>query len=120
MSGCHLPIQKNENNNCICVYCLDERLVKAEDELSYRNCMALENEREKIIKEIFEKHKDEIYKQVLNKFVYGITQTPHKCPVCEGTGKDKNRLVAEPYEESIKILVAAPCRSCDGKGILWG
>lgn len=51
------------------------------------------------------------------KFVY---RSPHKCPVCEGSGKDKNKLVAEPYDQTIKILVAPACHSCEGKGIVWG
>lgn len=55
-------------------------------------------------------------------YVYGSGLVPHKCPVCDGTGKvSRPPWVAGdvptwtdsgtgPYE----------CRACLGKGIVWG
>lgn len=37
---------------------------------------------------------------------------PHKCPVCEGSGKYSN-----PHGEE---GVANTCHGCDGTGIVWG
>lgn len=45
---------------------------------------------------------------------------PHECPVCKGKGKDKNKLIAEPYDQEIKIWVNPNCHACEGKGIVWG
>lgn len=44
---------------------------------------------------------------------------PHRCPACDGTGKDKSRLVAQPYDQEIKVLVNPDCHACEGKGVLW-
>ena len=40
------------------------------------------------------------------------SRKPHKCPVCEGSGK-----VAHPLTG---MLAAAVCQACEGKGIVWG
>ena len=40
---------------------------------------------------------------------------PHKCPVCEGTGKVPFNF----YNDTTGTGMMEPCRSCDGKGILW-
>lgn len=42
-----------------------------------------------------------------HKMVY---KTPHKCPVCEGSG-NKLYLIAQETHE---------CHACEGKGVLWG
>src|ERR1022692_714803 len=44
----------------------------------------------------------------------------YKCPVCEGKGKDKDKLVAVlPIDGSMHRLEQAYCDACEGKGILW-
>lgn len=37
---------------------------------------------------------------------------PHKCPICDGSGGTKHPLTG--------FLAASVCRSCEGKGIVWG
>lgn len=49
-----------------------------------------------------------------------FNKKPHLCPVCYGKGKDKDKLVAEPYDQAIKVLVNPDCHSCKGRGVLWG
>lgn len=49
-----------------------------------------------------------------------LRKEPFKCPVCEGKGKDSNRLVTESCDQQIKVLVNPDCKSCEGKGIVWG
>jgi hypothetical protein len=45
-------------------------------------------------------------------------KTPHKCPVCEGSGKlmtaNKNKDAYANY------AVETNCHACEGKGIVWG
>lgn len=43
---------------------------------------------------------------------YREKQTPHKCPVCEGSGG-----IAHPLVGSLALVV---CKSCKGEGIIWG
>lgn len=46
---------------------------------------------------------------------------PHKCPVCEGEGKNKNKLVMDGIVGPSTISMKNPeCNSCEGKGIVWG
>lgn len=52
---------------------------------------------------------------------YGQGQTPHKCPVCDGTGK-----VSRPPHVAGDIPTwsdngAGPyeCQPCSGSGVLW-
>lgn len=46
-------------------------------------------------------------------------QFPHKCPVCEGTGKNVHKLIpAEEVEKGIHKLVYPDCHACE-KGVLW-
>jgi DNA repair exonuclease SbcCD ATPase subunit len=41
-----------------------------------------------------------------------LRREPHKCPICDGTGKHAKVL---PSMSPIYL----DCKSCDGKGILW-
>ncbi len=43
-------------------------------------------------------------------------KTPHKCPVCDGSGKVKEKLSS--FVNGKEIL--CDCKSCEGKGIVWG
>jgi hypothetical protein len=46
---------------------------------------------------------------------------PFKCPVCDGEGKNKNKLVMEGVKEPSTITMKNPeCLSCGGRGIVWG
>ena len=42
-----------------------------------------------------------------------VGKRPHKCPICEGTGK------VQVAGNTTAILTTA-CHGCDGKGIVWG
>ena len=53
-------------------------------------------------------------------FREGYPKRPHKCPTCNGQGKNIDKLVAVPYDGTIHKLVEADCHSCEGKGVLWG
>ena len=48
---------------------------------------------------------------------------PHKCPVCEGTGKVPFNFYKDTtgtmYLYMNPIGMMESCRSCDGKGIFW-
>lgn len=47
-------------------------------------------------------------------------EKPHKCPVCEGMGKDKNPLVMGEITSPSTIYMKNPdCYVCNGKGIVW-
>lgn len=49
-----------------------------------------------------------------------IEKTPHKCPVCNGSGLVPSRFYSQsPYWGSTTIT-SNNCRSCNGSGILWG
>lgn len=87
------------NSECKCPQCLDKRISELKRKLEEQM---------------------EIFKCQFSAQHYRESKKPHKCPVCEGSGKDKNKLVAEPYDNNIKILVEPPCHSCEGKGIVWG
>lgn len=45
----------------------------------------------------------------------GDGKKPHKCPVCEGEGVNKNKLVL--VMDGVK---KPSCNSCDGTGMVWG
>lgn len=50
-----------------------------------------------------------------------LNKKPYKCPVCDGCGKDMNRLVMDGVKEPSTINMKNPaCISCEGKGIVWG
>ena len=62
-------------------------------------------------------------------YCYKEKKTPHKCPVCEGIGSNKPELRATMQSMSIdgvqckageSVFFKASCRSCEGKGVLWG
>jgi DnaJ-class molecular chaperone len=45
---------------------------------------------------------------------YSETKTPHKCPSCYGEGA---RQYNHPFDPQMKTET---CKSCEGKGIVWG
>lgn len=49
----------------------------------------------------------------IGNYCYREKQTPHKCPVCEGSGRYR-LATAQRLDDVID------CRTCDGKGIVWG
>lgn len=53
---------------------------------------------------------------------YKNTKKPHKCPICEGEGLNKSRLVMDAIlEQPSTISMKNPdCKACEGKGIVWG
>jgi DnaJ-class molecular chaperone len=50
---------------------------------------------------------------IKQKVTFG-TPTPHKCPSCYGEGA---RQYNHPFDPQTKTET---CKSCDGKGIVWG
>lgn len=42
--------------------------------------------------------------------------TPHRCPLCQGTGVDSTILVSD----HILNKKTDPCQGCEGTGIVWG
>ena len=48
-------------------------------------------------------------------------QTPHKCPVCDGTGLVSRPpgVAGEQREWTDNQTKPYSCRACDGKGLLW-
>lgn len=45
-------------------------------------------------------------------------KTPHKCPVCDGSRNSRGRYFDEFLRAGMETFIE--CKSCDGKGILWG
>lgn len=51
---------------------------------------------------------------------------PHKCPVCDATGKTKRRLTLKEFlgdywlalDDTGRVIV--DCHACNGRGVLWG
>ena len=41
---------------------------------------------------------------------------PHKCPICEGSGHDKNHIIKDSNWDF--AFTYASCNSCNGKGIV--
>jgi len=45
---------------------------------------------------------------------------PHRCPVCNGTGKVPNTFYTEYFTPGASLVLGlTPCRSCAGTGIVW-
>ena len=54
-------------------------------------------------------------------YKFNTKKKPHKCPLCDGKGKDTNRLVMDGVKEPSTINMKNPdCIACEGKGIVWG
>lgn len=54
------------------------------------------------------------------KYKASINRVPHECPVCEGEGKNKNKLVMDGIKEPSTINLKHPaCHACEGRGIVW-
>lgn len=53
---------------------------------------------------------------------FGENRKPHKCPVCDGTGKvSRPPWVAGDVDTWTDSQTGPyPCQPCDGKGIIWG
>ena len=45
--------------------------------------------------------------------------TPHRCPICNGSGQVDQSLYKPTGHGSIGPQVRVSCRTCDGKGIVW-
>ena len=46
---------------------------------------------------------------------------PHKCPICVGEGKNKNKLVMDQVIDPTLMSMKNPdCHACEGKGVVWG
>lgn len=53
--------------------------------------------------------------------ISNYSKKPHTCPLCDGEGINKNKLVLEDIRELSNITMKNPvCISCEGKGIVWG
>lgn len=52
-------------------------------------------------------------RQIINIYPTEQPKTPHRCPVCGGTG-----LVSKSHWESTSI-VPRTCNACGGSGIVW-
>ena len=53
-------------------------------------------------------------------FQFEEYKRPHKCPVCDGTGKDRTRLTCDTFGPGTHKLEHSNCNACEGKGIVWG
>lgn len=102
MSGCHVPTET-----------LEEKLERLEDnfkeiKLIYSNPLQQEIWQKNMLERLekLEQHFSGDYQLVAKKV------TPHKCPLCEGSGVDLLSIHPE--------LKKCNCRGCEGKGILWG
>ena len=121
---CHCKCHKVFGSDCICncrYFNVNETLENRIN-ICEQNYPSLWKRIEKLEKKL--NSFDEIYKACnraldILRFTDQVSKQPFKCPVCEGTGKDKDKLVAEPYDQSIKVLVNPHCKSCEGKGIVW-
>lgn len=54
--------------------------------------------------------------------VSSLQQTPHRCPVCNGTGMVSAGFYSRASDQPTSTAystVPETCRSCDGKGVLW-
>lgn len=50
-----------------------------------------------------------------------IRARPHKCPVCDGVGNITKEIHPKLAEfERLPTCLSIACKSCDGKGIVWG
>lgn len=80
------------------------------------------NVRKILFQELHEKVKvlENGFKQILNRLntIENFKKTPHKCPVCCGCGNDKGIAISNPNYKF--FMEYASCRSCEGKGIVWG
>lgn len=47
-----------------------------------------------------------------------VKKTPHKCPICDGTGNLKKATRENPNFDF--YVEYASCHACDGKGVVWG
>ena len=71
-------------------------------------------ERMKKLEKDFESKLDIDYKKWCQYFnEVNSKKTPHKCPVCDGSGRYR-LATAQRVDDVID------CRSCEGKGIVWG
>jgi len=46
--------------------------------------------------------------------------TPHRCPICNGTGLVPNGFYMPNGHGSTSAITPETCRSCNGTGIVWG
>lgn len=114
MSGCHdsdeftkikwLELEKDIEN------------INKDRSLFRRKISDLENKLKEL--ERFQDITDSQYKMLIK------NKKPHKCPVCYGEGKNQTQsAVCEPFEKRIIDSLGrhfTECKSCDGKGIVWG
>ncbi len=139
MYGCH-------KSDCLSACCVEfrskiEKLEKFHSEwkgmprYDLKECIDLVNEHNEKIKEL-EKRINEVLKISVKdycvlendiiKLQLGNNKKPHKCPVCGGSGalelesieecnKYKNKF--NTYDNGKPFIW---CKSCEGKGILWG
>ena len=56
--------------------------------------------------------------------VVGAGMIPHRCPLCEGSGKGPSVEYEFRGDDSTippgKYTSNAECRGCEGRGIVWG
>ncbi|HEX2549326.1 MAG TPA: hypothetical protein VHM20_05820 [Gammaproteobacteria bacterium] len=78
---------------------IQEYIIKMERHLLDR-CRYIENKINEVRKEIPE------------------NRTPHKCPVCDGSGNGKG---IKEYDTDFEFYCRYfSCSACDGEGIVWG
>ena len=99
---------------------LEDRIEKLEKFDSY-DCEVISNlikRIEKLEETLSNSIKDNLLKNIE---IARLNERPHKCPVCEGQGKDTNRLVVDEVKKPSTINMKNPdCHACNGKGIVWG
>jgi hypothetical protein len=149
LSGCHEPLKSGDE--CICIYCLDKRIEKLEGITDFKkleecifngaqthlSILKCESEIKKLesnqldpqICNIISERLDRLEKEI-NSHWHLLSdlspkldpKKPYKCPVCDGEGKSKFRLISQTSndEGTIKALVPDDCHACKGKGIIWG
>lgn len=94
---------------------LGPRILKIESQLDANASPHFDHDDYRELKAIINKFEDRI-KSLENCWHYGNPHTetrPHKCPVCDG-----KRTVA--FNLSDGTYYRDSCKSCDGKGIVWG